>query len=257
MLMPRCVTKILLDAQGRACGVKLDGAGEEIRARYVISAADAFQTFFDMVGRERLEPGFAESLESREVSISAFEVFLGVDLDLKRMGVIHETFFAPSHSGEEVYEHHASGSVFGCGLSIPTIEDDSLAPAGLHTVCITMFAPWDRAWKDDKARVADRLIDEAENVIPGLRRAIVYQDSGTPWTMHRYSGNTRGAIYGWDAAPKSLATRLSMVTPVPGLFLAGHWTRPGAGLYAVVTSGQIAAQRVYKELSGEPLAAAR
>jgi phytoene dehydrogenase-like protein len=39
-----------------------------------------------------------------------------------------------------------------------------------------------------------------------------------------------------------------METPVPGLFLAGHWTRPGGGLYAVVTSGQIAAQRVLKEL---------
>jgi phytoene dehydrogenase-like protein len=44
--------------------------------------------------------------------------------------------------------------------------------------------------------------------------------------MHRYSGNTQGAIYGWDCTPKSLATRLSMETPVPGLFLAGHWTRP-------------------------------
>jgi prolycopene isomerase len=68
--------------------------------------------------------------------------------------------------------------------------------------------------------------------------------------MHRYTQNTQGAIYGWDASPRSLATRLSMETPIPGLFLAGHWTRPGGGLYAVVTSGQIAAKRVAGELAG-------
>jgi phytoene desaturase len=248
IVMPRAVQKILLDDAGRTCGIKLDGAGEEIRARCVISAADAFQTFFGMVGRDRLDPEFAASLETRPLSISAFEVFLGVDLDLKSMGVVHETFFAPGHSPEEVYDNHANGSVFGCGLSIPTIEDDSLAPPGKHTVCVTMFAPWDRAWKDEKPRVTERLIDEAEKVIPGLRQGIVYQDSGTPWTMERYSKNSQGAIYGWDASPKSLATRLAMETPVPGLFLAGHWTRPGGGLYAVVTSGQVAAQRVEREL---------
>ena len=63
----------------------------------------------------------------------------------------------------------------GESLSIPSVEDDSVAPAGHHTVCITMFAPWARAWKDDKARVAEGLIDEAEKVIPGLRRSIVFE----------------------------------------------------------------------------------
>ncbi len=248
LVMPRRVDRILLDDQGRTCGVKLDKQGEELRAKYVISNADAFQTFFHMVGRDKLDADFASSLEGRGLSISAFEVFLGVKMDLKSMGVVHETFFAPCHSPELVYDSHANGDVLGCGLSIPSIEDESVAPAGHHTVCITMFAPWDRTWKEQKQRVADRLISEAEQVVPGLRDAIVYQDAGTPTTMQRYTGNYRGAIYGWDASPKSLATRLAMETPVPGLFLAGHWTRPGGGLYAVVTSGQIAAQRVFKEL---------
>jgi phytoene desaturase len=248
VVMPRRVDKILLDERGHAAGIKLDKGGEEIRARYVISAADAFQTFLHMIGPDRLDPQFAASLETRGLSISAFEVFLGVKLDLAAMGVVHETFFAPCHSAEQVYDSHASGEVLGCGLSIPSIEDPSVAPPGHHTVCITMFAPWAESWKEEKQRLTDRLIDEAEEVIPGLRAAIVYSDSGTPTTMQRYSGNTRGAIYGWDATPKSLATRLAMETPVPGLFLAGHWTRPGGGLYAVVTSGQIAARRVLKEL---------
>ena len=248
LVMPRKVRRILVDEGGRAAGVELD-SGDRVRARAVISNVDAHQTFFDMLGRERLEADFAESLERRPLSISAFEVFLAVDLDLAAMGVVHETFFAPGHDPEEVYERHAAGDVFGCGISIPTIEDPTVAPPGFHTVCVTTFAPWERAWKQDKAGLAGRLVDEAEKVIPGLRAASVFQEAGTPWTMNRYTGNRHGAIYGWDASPKSLATRLSMETPVPGLFLAGHWTRPGGGLYAVVTSGQVAADKVYRELA--------
>jgi phytoene dehydrogenase-like protein len=223
------------------------GRGEGLH-KLLISNADACQTFLEMVGREHLEEEFAESLVSRPLSISAFEVFLAVDTDLKSQGVMHETFFAPGHDPEEVYDNHAAGRIFGCGLSIPTIEDETVAPPGLHTVCITMFAPWDRDWKREKAALTEGLIDEAERVVPGLRRGLVFQDSGTPTTIQRYTGNRQGAIYGWDSSPKSLATRLAMETPVPGLFLAGHWTRPGGGLYAVVTSGQIAAERVFHEL---------
>lgn len=249
LVMPRKVEKILLDETGRVCGIKLDGEhGEEIRARCIVSNADAYQTFFGMIGREKLDPAFAASLDDRPLSVSAFEVFLGVKMDLHAMGVIHETFFAPGHDPEEVYENHARGDVFGCGVSIPSIDDPSVAPPGHHTVCVTMFAPYQKEWKDEKARVTDGLIDEAEKAIPGLRKNIVYQDSGTPFTMHRYTSNSQGAIYGWDASPKSLATRLAMETPVKGLFLAGHWTRPGGGVYAVITSGQIAAKRVMQEL---------
>ena len=253
IVLPRKVERILLDENGRACGIKLDtdargNGGEEIKARVVISNADAFSTFFNMVGRENLDPEFAASLETRPLSVSAFEVFLGVKMDLHSMGVIHETFFAPAHDPELVYENHARGDVFGCGISIPSMDDHTVAPAGHHTVCITMFAPFDKDWKTEKQRITDRLIDEAELVIPGLRKNIVYQDSGSPTTMQRYTSNRNGAIYGWDASPKSLATRLAMETPVPGLFLAGHWTRPGGGVFAVITSGQIAAKRAIKEL---------
>jgi len=248
LVMPRRVEKILTDEKGAVRGVKLDGDGEEIRAKFVISNADAHQTFLQMLEPQKLAPQFIDSLQERPISISAFEVFLGVDADLRKAGLNHETFFAPTHSAEEVYASHAKGEVLGCGISIPSLDDPTVAPQGMHTVCITMFAPWNRSWVDDKAGITERLIDEAEKVIPELRKGIVFQDSGTPFTMNRYTGNRNGAIYGWDASPKSLATRLAMETPVPGLFLAGHWTRPGGGLYAVVTSGQLAAKRVFEEL---------
>jgi prolycopene isomerase len=251
LVIPRTVEKILLDDKGRACGVKLDKAGEEIRARYVISNVDAYQTFLGMIGEERLDAGFVSTLKERPISLSAFEVFLGVTTDLKGMGINHEIFFGPSSDTEEAFSSQARGEVHGCGLSIPSIDDHTLAPPGHHTVCVKMFAPWDRRWVEDKPALTERLIDEAEKVIPGLRKGIVYQEAGTPFTMSRYTGNTAGAMYGWDAAPKSITQRLNMETPVPGLFLSGHWTRPGGGVLAVIISGQMAAKRVFQELRNQ------
>jgi prolycopene isomerase len=38
--------------------------------------------------------------------------------------------------------------------------------------------------------------------------------------------------------------RLDNQTPLPGLYLAGHWTRPGGGVAGVVRSGMRTAELV-------------
>jgi len=61
---------------------------------------------------------------------------------------------------------------------------------------------------------------------------------GTPLTNVRYTGNYRGAIYGWDqTVDNSGPQRLPHKTPVKNLYLAGAWTSPGGGYGAVIPSG--------------------
>ena len=63
--------------------------------------------------------------------------------------------------------------------------------------------------------------------------------------MERYTLNLTGAIYGWAVSPDQVGRkRLSHQTPVRGLYLAGHWTHPGGGIYGVIVSGLQAAQLV-------------
>jgi phytoene dehydrogenase-like protein len=69
------------------------------------------------------------------------------------------------------------------------------------------------------------LVQEAENVIPGLEKAILVMDVATPLTFEEQGGRSGGAVAGWswnyedctDYRPRALAR-----TPIQGLYMAGH-----------------------------------
>jgi phytoene dehydrogenase-like protein len=86
------------------------------------------------------------------------------------------------------------------------------------------------------AKVIIRRVEEA--LLPGLSQAIEVQDVGTPLTNLRYTGNYRGAIYGWDQTLNNSGTRrVGHATPVENLYLVGAWSRPGHGYGGVLQSG--------------------
>ena len=91
---------------------------------------------------------------------------------------------------------------------------------------------------------------------PGFRDNLRYAEVATPRTIERYTLNRGGAIYGWEYLPsQSGSKRLSHPTPIEGLYLAGHWTQPGAGCLRVLVSGIHAAELVLTNPQlGEPIA---
>jgi phytoene dehydrogenase-like protein len=101
------------------------------------------------------------------------------------------------------------------------------------------------SWRTEKARYADRLLEELEAVFPSVRGHVTFAEGASPRTMERYTLNLTGAIYGWEVSPKQVGRRrLPHVTPIRGLYLSGHWTQPGGGVYAVVASGLETARAV-------------
>jgi all-trans-retinol 13,14-reductase len=86
------------------------------------------------------------------------------------------------------------------------------------------------------AKVMIRNVEET--LLPGLSKAIEVKEIGTPLTNLRYTGNYRGAIYGWDQTlDNSGNARLPHKTPIQNLYLSGAWTRPGHGYGSVLGSG--------------------
>jgi phytoene dehydrogenase-like protein len=69
------------------------------------------------------------------------------------------------------------------------------------------------------------LVQEAENVIPGLEKAILVMDVATPLTFEEQGGRSGGAVAGWswnfedcpDYRPRALVR-----TPIHGLYMAGY-----------------------------------
>jgi phytoene desaturase len=238
------VERILVE-DGRAAGV---GWGDDVvRAPVVVSNADARQTFERLVGLEQLPNAFVRALNRKRPSLSAVLVYAATTLDLHERDAHHESFVFPSWDHDESYDQVFAGGLGGMSLSVPTLVDSSLAPAGEHLVTLMAFAPFEigEPWADARDRYGELLLGELETIFPGFREALTFSEVATPLAMERYSLNQAGAVYGWENTPAQAGIkRLGHFTPVQGLFLSGHWTQPGTGSLGVIYSGLQTAQMI-------------
>jgi prolycopene isomerase len=247
----KCPAQKILIEDGKVCGVLLEH-GEEIRGDAIISNIDALTTFFQMIGEQYLPPDFVLQLKKLQTTPSSFSVFLGV----KNGGVIPKNSAAaniivfPEGDFKSHHEAIREGKLENAPycLAIPTLIDSSLAPPGHHIVSLHTAIPYRPEgithWKEKKEHYTEKLIDLAEKIIPGLRKYIVVKEAATPDTLVRFTGNSRGAVGGWDYTPDTDEHRPGNKTPLEGLWLTGHWTFPGVGVHNVIQSGCLTASLI-------------
>jgi phytoene dehydrogenase-like protein len=255
ILLKTRVEKILV-ANGVASGVAT-AEGRKYTARVVVSNASPFATLGRMVDDQALVADYLAECRKYSVSLSSFQVFLGLKVDLTRkLGITDsEVFCEPSYDPESSYAAMLKGDVENGGVYLTLYDNivDGYSPAGKNTINIMTlqgYDHWERFARDyhagekqeyrkEKERMADVLIRRAEKVLlPGLASAIEVKEIGTPLTNVRYTGHHRGAIYGWDqTVNNSGSTRVGHGTPIKNLYLAGAWSKPGHGYGAVIPSG--------------------
>ncbi len=245
LLLRSRVRRILVEDR-RVMGVVLEN-GQQIHGPMVISNADAMQTFEELVGVHHLPKEFVRRIHRMRPSLSAFVVYMATDLDLRGLDAGHEMFLYRFWDHDETYKHILEGKPSGIVVTVPTLVDPSLAPPGEHLVTVTTLIPYEigASWRQQKGRYAERLLNELEAVFPGFRNHITFAEGASPRTMERYTLNLTGAIYGWEVSPEQVGRkRLGHQTPIRGLYLSGHWTQPGGGIYGVIASGLQTAQMV-------------
>lgn len=243
------VRRILVEA-GRATGVELD-SGAVVRAPVVVSNADARQTCERLVGAEHLPAPYLRRLRRMTPACSAFVVMAATRLDVRRHTAAHETLLYQrwdEHLG--VARDLAEGRPTGVWLCLPTLLDPTLAPPGEHLAIVVSHAAYDlgRPWEEEKERFTEALLQLVEDHLPGFRAGLTHLESATPLTLAHHTGNSGGAMYGWENVPLQTGTkRLAHQTPLPGLYLAGHWSLPGGSTVRVFASGVHAAQLILRE----------
>jgi prolycopene isomerase len=265
------VVKVLLE-QGRAVGVRLVG-GEELRARRVVSNATRWDTFGEADGTAQ-HPGGVSGMPSQTLvdgadtpaaertwrrrykpSPSFLSLHLGVRADLIPAGThVHHLLL---ERWEEI--EGEQGTVF---VSMPSLLDPSLAPAGhhiVHTFTPSSIEAWQglspTAYAAKKEADANRLIARLETILPGLAGAITHREVGTPRSHRRFLGRSGGS---YGPIP---ALRLPGLLPMPfnrtgisGLYCVGDSCFPGQGLNAVAFSGFACAHRIGADLGLNPWA---
>jgi len=231
--------------------------GTEYRARVIVSNANAYDTFHKMMAEGEYLKEYLARLDGFGVSLSSFQVFLGLRKDLVRETGVRESeiFCEAGYDSDENYNTLLRAEVEKGGVYV-TLYDNlypGYSPKGKNTLNIMVlqgYEPWKKyetdyfagrkkAYQAEKERMAEVLIRKVEaQLLPGLSKTIEVKEIGTPLTNQRYTGNYRGAIYGWDQTlDNSMPRRLPHRTPIKNLYLAGAWTQPGHGYGAVIPSG--------------------
>ncbi|MDJ0571748.1 MAG: carotene isomerase [Pleurocapsa sp. MO_192.B19] len=241
------VTKILME-NGRAVGVKL-ADGQEYRAQRIISNATRWDTFDKLLPLEHTPNKEKRWRQRYKKSPSFLSLHLGVDASVLPEGTeCHHVLLENWDKMED-----SEGTIF---VSIPTLLDPSLAPAGhhiIHTFTPSWIVDWQKLspqeYQAKKETAAEKLIHRLEAIFPKLSAGLDYQEVGTPRTHRRFLGREDGT-YG-PIPRRKLAGLLGMPfnrTSIPGLYCVGDSTFPGQGLNAVAFSGMSCGHRVGVDL---------
>jgi phytoene desaturase len=139
------------------------------------------------------------------------------------------------------------------------VTDPSLAPPGRGTHYVLAPVPHlGKArvdWAREAPRYAERILETCEALMPGLRRHVTTRRWFTPSDFQTELVAYQGSAF--SVAPK--LTQSAWFRPhnrdprIPGLYIVGAGTHPGAGLPGVVSSAKATASVVARDLGLVPV----
>jgi all-trans-retinol 13,14-reductase len=235
-------------------------SGEEFRSRSVISNADATHTL-EMVRGVAPDRRTRRAAKKVRPSLSGFGVYLATDLDLAGAGLTDANVW---HYGSPDLDGTYAQIVAGRAperpfffMSSSTLKDPGSRTDGRHTLEVMTWVPADRylpwfgtstrrrgaGYEEAKAEDAERLLQQAERLVPGLRGRTILKDASTPATFRSYVRTLQGGVFGPESTPEwsPLRHRFASATGIPGLLLAGAGVG-GPGIFACTVSGLAAAR---------------
>jgi phytoene desaturase len=226
----------------------------------VVSNADVHHTYAKLYRGHPSAARTQQKLEKADWSMSLFVLYFGTD---RTWDVAHHSvLFGPRYEPllREIFDGPRLPADFSLYLHAPTVTDPSLAPPGCGSFYVLSpvphlgNAPVD--WDSVAPGYADQILTACERVLPGLRRHVVTGRWFTPRDFQRELGAYQGSAF--SVAPKLLQSAWfrphNRDDRIPGLYLVGAGTHPGAGLPGVINSGKATAGVILADLAAEAAA---
>lgn len=259
--------KEIIIKDGTALGAVL-ASGEEIRAKAVISNADPRRTLLKLVDPTHLAPDFVLKLQhyrmpgtvaKMNLALSALPTFTAIrEHDEALRGRLHigpEIDYLERAFDESKYGSFSSRPYLE--VTIPSLTEPALAPAGKHVMSIYMqYAPFElkgKKWDAERDALGNTIVNTLAEYAPDLPRLVEDAQIITPEDLEDDYGLIRGHIFHGELALDQFFTMRPLLdwaryqTPITNLYLCGSGTHPGAGLTG--GSGWNAAREILKMLS--------
>ena len=238
------VGRILVEA-GRAAGVEL-ASGERLAADIVISNADVAHTYKTLLGQHPRRRWTDRRLNAARYSMSLLVWYFGTDRRYE--DVYHHTMvLGPRYEAllRDIFTRKHLAEDFSIYLHRPTMTDLSLAPPGCDAFYALAPVPnlasgtdWEERAEPFRAAMQRRL--EA-TLLPDLGRHIVTSRMLTPIDFRDRLLSAEGAAFALE--PQLFQSAWfrphNQSEELPGLYLVGAGTHPGAGLPGVISSAKI------------------
>jgi phytoene dehydrogenase-like protein len=249
-------------AGDRAVGVVL-ASGEAIDAGTVVSSADAKSTFLGLLGTRHLDTGFVRRVDHLRSRGLAGKLHLALDRmpafpGLAPAALGGRLLIAPSLDYiERAWDHSKYGepsSAPTLEITVPTVNDPSLAPAGRHVLsAIVQYLPYQpqAGWGSERARSTEALLATLEAHAPGIRSSVTAMEFLTPADLEREFGISGGHWHHGELAfdqfymVRPVPGAAQYRTPVAGLYLCGASCHPGGGVTGL--AGRNAARALLRE----------
>jgi all-trans-retinol 13,14-reductase len=265
---PGTPVEAILIEDGKAVGVRTS-AGEELRAKVVVSAIGAGETVERLLPQPIREGAWAREITELKPSVCHFELYLGFEGDIARHGATRSNhWFYETWDVDAGIWSDVDTPIQMAFTSFPSLKDHTheSGTSMRHTGQIMVLADWSTvadfaeggaqarpdAWEAHKARMEERLMAFYAAKFPALAPLVVYRELGTPLATARFTAHTRGGIYGLETTPRRvLSDALSPATPIPGLYLSGQdMMTPGiaGSLWGGVLSAAAVDPRVFQQI---------
>jgi prolycopene isomerase len=235
----------LLVRNRQVTGVEL-ATGERIAAPAVVATLDPREVFGAMVSASEFPPRYRRRLARLVPSDPGISVSMVTDADLPALGLAFENIRFGGWEDAQGDRHPAEGESGFVSMHVTTIADPDLAPPGQHLLCACTSLPLGTPLRsDDVRRHRERVMGTVLTHVPQLHGHLVL--AADPATAGGYLSHVFGPTYGWRVSPwQAILGRPDLHTPIKGVIIAGHWTRPAPGVMPAILSGREAANIILR-----------
>ncbi|HEX7157601.1 MAG TPA: NAD(P)/FAD-dependent oxidoreductase, partial [Edaphobacter sp.] len=139
-----------------------------------------------------------------------------------------------------------------CELYFQSVHDATVAPAGQHTMSVfAQYVPYmfsHGTWDERREEVRDLVVRSLARFCSNMKDALLDAQVLGPPDIENKVGLTGGHIFQGECLPSYMwSNRLSVRTPMQGVYLCGACTHPGGSVIGI--NGRNAAMIVLKDLA--------
>ena len=208
--------------------------GTKVEADIVLASGGAKEFFFEVVGKENLPATYIDRIVDIPLMESVHMIHLGLDLDPRQYQPSALCYYYGTYDVEGAVircrkgEYHEGKD--GFLIYVPSLHSPNMAPEGKFAMTIYTIAPNklnSGTWETRKEEFSEKLLMEAEKIIPHLREHILVQEIMTPADFRARTHQAHHAFGG--RAPIMGKTGAPHKTPIKGLWFIGSQSDKTAG----------------------------